>query len=79
MQDFHFFLIAQLKTVVGTQKNRLTETVLLSTHNICFHVEISRISQKEAQSTEVLDMIQGKMKCIKLILIMNKNFGMILS
>ena len=26
--------------VLGTQRNRLTETVLLSTHNICFGWEI---------------------------------------
>ena len=29
------FLISQPKHVVGTQKNRLNETVLLSTKNIC--------------------------------------------
>ena len=30
------FLISQLKTyVVGTQKNRLNETLLLSTQNLC--------------------------------------------
>ena len=29
------FLISQPKHVVGTQKNRLNETVLLSTQNIC--------------------------------------------
>ena len=29
------FFISQLKHVVGTQKNRLNETVHLSTQNIC--------------------------------------------
>ena len=29
------FFISQPKHVVGTQKNRLNETVLLSTQNIC--------------------------------------------
>ena len=29
------FLISRPKHVVGTQKNRLNETVLLSTQNIC--------------------------------------------
>ena len=29
-----------LTCVLGTQKNRLIETVLLSTHNICFGCEI---------------------------------------
>ena len=29
------FLISEPKHVVGTQKNRLNETVLLSTQNIC--------------------------------------------
>ena len=29
--------------VLGAQKNRLIETVLLSTHNICFGLEIKRL------------------------------------
>ena len=29
--------------VLGTQTNRLIETVLLSTHNICFGLEIKKI------------------------------------
>ena len=29
--------------VVGAQKNRLIETVLLSTHNICFGLDIRKI------------------------------------
>ena len=32
-----------LTCVVGAQKNRLIETVLLSTHNICFGSEIKKI------------------------------------
>ena len=30
------FLPINLNIVVGDQKNRLIETILLSTHNICF-------------------------------------------
>ena len=38
------FLYPSIKTfVLGTQKNRLIETVLLSTHNICFGWEIKKI------------------------------------
>ena len=33
------FLISQPKHVVGTQKNRLNETVLLSTRNIYIYVK----------------------------------------
>ena len=32
-----------LNYVFGAQKNRLNETVLLSTHNICFVWEISKL------------------------------------
>ena len=31
----NIFVISQPKHVMGTQKNRLSETVLLSTQNIC--------------------------------------------
>ena len=31
--------------VLGAQKNRLIETVLLSTHNICFGWEIGKITE----------------------------------
>ena len=31
------FFISHLKHVVGTKKNRLNETVLLSTQNICYN------------------------------------------
>ena len=33
-----------LTYVLGAQKNRLTETVLLSTHSICFVLEIVKIN-----------------------------------
>ena len=33
-----------LTYVLGAQKNRLIETVLLSTHNICFGLEILKIN-----------------------------------
>ena len=40
-----YFLTHQSKhmTVLGVQKNRLIETVLFSTHNICFGREIRKI------------------------------------
>ena len=34
--NFNHFLSPKFKHVLGAQKNRLIETVLLSTHNICF-------------------------------------------
>ena len=38
-----YFLIHQLKHVLGAQKNHLIETVLLSTHNTCFGWEIRKL------------------------------------
>ena len=39
-----FFCQLAIKTyVVGTHKNRLGEVILMSTHNICFYGEISKI------------------------------------
>ena len=38
------FYPSVLTSVVGAQKNRLNEMVLLSTHNICFISEIRKIS-----------------------------------
>ena len=39
------FIYPSVKScVLGAQKNRLIETVLLSTHNICFGWEIKKIS-----------------------------------
>ena len=37
------FLSISLNMCFGAQKNRLNETVLLSTHNICFGREIRKI------------------------------------
>ena len=37
------FLPIILNMCLGAQKNRLIETVLLSTHNICFRLEIRKI------------------------------------
>ena len=37
------FLPIFLSHVLGAQKNRLIETVLLSTHNICFGSEIRKL------------------------------------
>ena len=31
-------------SVLGAQENRLIETVLLSTHNICFGLEIRKVT-----------------------------------
>ena len=43
-----------LTYVLGAQKNRLIETVLLSTHNICFGCEIRKIFFCYALLTEGL-------------------------
>ena len=41
-------ILALIKTyVVGTQKNRLTETILLSTHNIGFGDQISMLEREK--------------------------------
>ena len=40
----NIFLHVCLNVCFGAQKNRLIETVLLSTHNICFDSEIRKIS-----------------------------------
>ena len=40
--------------VLGAQKNRLIETVLLSTHNICFCPEIRKLDFCYALLTKVL-------------------------
>ena len=44
-----------LTYVLGAQKNRLIETVLLSTHNICFVWEIRKLNFRYALLTKVLD------------------------
>ena len=38
---------------MGAQKNRLAETVLLSTHNICFGFELRQITPKHVILTVV--------------------------
>ena len=43
-----------LTYVLGAQKNRLIETVLLSTHNICFGCEIRKLNFCYALLTKVL-------------------------
>ena len=43
-----------LTYVMGAQKNRLNETVLLSTHNICFGREIRKLNFRYALLTKVL-------------------------
>ena len=40
--------------VLDAQKNRLIETVLLSTHNICFGLEIRKLNFRYALLTNVL-------------------------
>ena len=40
---------------MGAQKNRLIETVLLSTHNICFGCEIRKLNFRYALLTKVLN------------------------
>ena len=42
LQIFSYPLV--LTYVLGAQKNRLIETVLLSTHNICFGREIRQLT-----------------------------------
>ena len=39
----NIFLSISFNICFGTKKNRLTETVLLSTHNICFGQEIRKL------------------------------------
>ena len=40
----NIFLPINLTYVLGAQKNRLIETVLLSTHNMCFGLEIKKLN-----------------------------------
>ena len=46
-----------LTYVLGAQKNRLIETVLLSTHNICFGWEIRKLDFRYAVLTKVLSQL----------------------
>ena len=43
--------------VLGAQKNRLIETVLLSTHNICFRLEIRKLKIPYALLTLKLNVL----------------------
>ena len=45
---------AVLTDVLGAQKNRLIETVLLSTHNICFGWEIRKLNFRYTLLTKVM-------------------------
>ena len=44
-----------LTYVLGAQKNRLIETLLLGTHNICFGWEIRKLNFRYALLTKVLE------------------------
>ena len=47
---FNFFFNFTTKTyVVGAQKNRLDETVLLGTHIICFEAVLSERQEKKSK------------------------------
>ena len=46
-----------LTCVLGAQKNRFIETVLLSTHNICFGWEIRKLVVKQHSDAEAGDRI----------------------
>ena len=50
----NIFLPINYPYVLGTQKNRLIETVLLSTHNICFGREIRKLNFRYTLLTKVL-------------------------
>ena len=62
------FIVADLVSwtyVLGAQKNSLIETVLLSTHNICFVWEIRKLNFRYALLTKVL----GKKELVALLLL----------
>ena len=42
-RDFFYRLSINLNICFGAQKNRLIETVYLSTHNICFDSEMRKL------------------------------------
>ena len=50
-----------LTYVLGAQKNRLSETVLLSTHNVCFGREIRKLNFRYALLTKVLGIPERKL------------------
>ena len=43
MLNCNYFLTHQFKHCFGAQKNHIIETVLFSTHNICFGIEIKKV------------------------------------
>ena len=49
-----------LTFVLGAQKNRLNETVLLSTHNICFVLELRKLIFNYAHLSKGLLVIDQK-------------------
>ena len=50
----NIFLPINFNICFGCSKNRLIETVLLSTHNICFGLEIRKLNFRYALLTKVL-------------------------
>ena len=46
-----------LTYVLGAQNSRLSEMVLLSTHNICFGLEIRKLNFRYALLTKVLGIV----------------------
>ena len=54
MQIFSYQSV--LTYVLGAQKNRLIETVLLCTHNICFGWEMKKLNFRYALLTQVLEL-----------------------
>ena len=49
-----FSYLSVLTYVLSAQKNRLIQTVLLSTHNICFGLEIRKLIFRYALLAKVL-------------------------
>ena len=49
------FWVLKSTVSMGAKKNRLIETVLLSTHNIYFGLEIRKLNFRYALLTKVLD------------------------
>ena len=54
-----YFLTHQFEHVLGAQKNRLIERVLLSTHNIYFGYEIRKLLFGYTLVTKVLYILMG--------------------
>ena len=49
---------------MGAQKNRLIETVLLSTHNICFGLEIKKIIFQYTHLSGALQRVEDHTYCV---------------